>query len=389
MAVATSADVAKLKEVIEPFSRVLILTHSNPDPDALAAAAALRLIINRAGKSAFMCYAGFLSRAENREMVRRLRLPVHAIEHVDLRRFRAVILVDTQPASGNNPVAANGRIVGVVDHHPLRATSRGVPFSFVDPEPGATSTIAYELLKAAEIKPPANIATALYFGIKTDTQDLGREAVGRDLAAYKELFSLANHRRLAKVMHPRRPQDYFRTVSKALDAACVYGDCIYVPIGEVKTPEYVSEIADYVINLERMRWAVASGLFKGDLYFSIRTLTARKDAGRLLRRAIGSCGVAGGHQKIAGGVARLSQLDEAKRGAARDRIVTHLLSAFGANPANCATLLAAPPAAAETAAPPPAEQPGDAAREEGARPASQGDVCAPGAGPQDAPTKLR
>jgi nanoRNase/pAp phosphatase (c-di-AMP/oligoRNAs hydrolase) len=341
LAAPDAQDVARLKEVLEPYSRVLVLTHNNPDPDALAAAAGIRLLVARiAHKPATICYAGFLSRAENREMVRDLRLPVHDIEHVDLRRFRAVILVDTQPGAGNNALAARHTVAGAIDHHPRRAALRDVPFCVVDSEAGATSTLVYELLKAADVKPPANIATALFFGIKTDTQDLGREAAGRDLSAYKELFGLALHRRLALIMHPRKPAAYYRTVSAALASAVVYGDCVYAPMGEVPTPEYVSEIADYISRLEGMRWAVATGVFQGDLYFSLRTLSARKDGGSILRRAIGSSGVAGGHQRMAGGRVDLKVLDPQRRDAAQARVLSNLFQALGAATASPIPLLA-------------------------------------------------
>jgi len=332
--------IGRLRKAVEPYSRVLILTHNNPDPDALASAVGLRqLIAERIGKPVVVGYAGFLSRAENKEMVRRLRLRVRNISHMDLRRFRAVILVDTQPGTGNSPLSARHRVVGVVDHHPLRDTSRGSVFGAIDPDAGATSTIVYELLKAAGVKPAPNVATALFFGIKTDTQDLGREATERDQAAYKELFGQAQHKKLAQIVHPRVSIDYYRTVDVALRAAKKFGDCVYVPVGPVATPEHISEIADYIVNLEGIRWAVVTGEFKGDLYFSIRTLSARKDAGRTLRKAMGDLGFAGGHHKMAGGMLPLGGLDDEKRTAASQRVLTGLFAALGANTSSPEPLL--------------------------------------------------
>ncbi len=320
-----------------------MLTHDNPDPDAIAAAAAMRLLINKVvGIPAAIVYSGFLTRPENRQMVSLLHLRVHNIADVDLRRFRAYVLVDTQPSAGNNRLPAGQTPTGVVDHHRLRRASLACPFRIVDKECGATSTLAYELLKAASIKPPSNIATALFFGIKTDTLDLGREAAQRDIDAYKELFNLANHRTLSGITHPRLPEEYYQVVHRAVHSALIYGNCIHADLGDVPTPEYVSVVADYVAALDGLRWAVSTGVYKQNLYFSLRTLTARKDAGRILRRAIGKHGFAGGHQKMAGGLLLLADLPPDQRPVLTEKVISSLLSSLSANTSAARPLLSPP-----------------------------------------------
>lgn len=335
-------DVERFTETLASYHRILVLTHSNPDPDALASAAGLRLLIRKKRKTPTVIgYSGFLTRAENREMMTLLRLHARPIEHMDLRRFRAIVLVDTQPGAGNNVLSARQKPAAVIDHHALRRAAAECPFHLVEKTCGATSTLVYEMLAAAGVEIPSNIATALFYGIRTDTLDLGREATERDRAAYKELFSHADYGKLALIMHPRLPRAYYRVVDKALESAIVYGDCIHAPVGEVTTPEYISAIADYVLPLEGTRWALATGTYEGNLYFSLRTLTARKDAAKILRRAIGTHGSAGGHHKMAGGLAVLRDLDAAEREALTSKVLAALFSALGANTAAPMLLLAA------------------------------------------------
>ena len=334
-------DAEKLAQALSPYKRILVLTHNNPDPDALASAAGVRALVQSvAGRPATIGYAGYLTRAENREMVLRLRLHVRDVARMDLRRFRAVVLVDTQPTAGNNPLNGKQAPVAVIDHHNLRRASLSCPFALVDRTAGATSTIVYEMLKAADVKLSANLATALFLGVKTDTQDLGREAGPRDLAAYKELFALAKHRVIAQIANPRRTKEYFRVMHRALENSVVFGDCVYAPIGEAPSPEFISEVADYVVALKGMRWAVATGRIEENLYFSIRTLTARKDAGLLLMKAMGKLGVAGGHQKMAGGMLPVAGLETDRREAAEASVISKLLEALGANTSASRPLLA-------------------------------------------------
>src|SRR5579863_5382304 len=73
--------------------RWLVLTHDNPDPDALAAAALLCTVLRRAFKQrATAAYGGIVGRAENREMVRSLHLQFSHIRHLSLRRYQRFAL---------------------------------------------------------------------------------------------------------------------------------------------------------------------------------------------------------------------------------------------------------------------------------------------------------
>lgn len=329
-----------LADVLAPYRKVLILTHNNPDPDAIASAAGMKALVAAvSGVSSTAAFAGFLTRAENKEMVARLHMPIQNVDEINVKSFRAVILVDTQPASGNNSLAKGQTAVAVIDHHSLRKATLACPYAIVDRKVGATSTLVYEMLQTAGVKIPPVLASALFLGIKTDTQDLGRDAGDRDMAAYKELFPLVQHRIVAQITHPRLSGDYYRVIHRAIEAAVVCGDCVYVPVGEVTTPEFVSEVADYLVAYKGMRWAIVTGHFGENLYFSIRTLTARKDAGRLLRRAIGTLGVAGGHQKMAGGVLPLADVAPEKRESAQARVLSKLFEALGANTADSIPLL--------------------------------------------------
>ena len=341
MALVKTSQAGKLKGALASYSRVLIMTHNNPDPDALGAAAGMRALVQKlAGLPSTIAYGGFLTRAENKEMVERLKLHVQHVDDIDMRRYRGAILVDTQPSAGNNSLTSGQNVLAVVDHHALRRASRAVPFALIDRKVGATSTLVFELLEKAEVKVTARLASALFLGIKADTQDAGRDAGPRDLAAYKELFAAARHKVISQITHPRLSGEFYRVVHRALETAVVCGDCLYAPVGDVATPEFVSEVADYLVALKGMRWAIVTGRFSENLYFSTRTLTARKDAGRLLREAIGKYGVAGGHQKMAGGLMQLSQMDPEKREAAEAEVISKLLERLGANTAVTRPLLA-------------------------------------------------
>ena len=102
---ATRERAVELRGVVEaqPAGRWLVLTHDNPDPDALAAAALLEHLLTEVWKRRVtVAYGGIVGRAENREMVKALGLELAHVRGLDFGRFRRFALVDTQPRTGNN-----------------------------------------------------------------------------------------------------------------------------------------------------------------------------------------------------------------------------------------------------------------------------------------------
>src|SRR5215475_11291466 len=99
----------------------LVLTHDNPDPDAMAAAEALALLLRTAaGLTTTIARGGIVGRPENRAMVSVLGL-VHAdVSTIDFSQYAVIGLVDTQPETGNNSLPPGHRVDIVVDHHPMR-----------------------------------------------------------------------------------------------------------------------------------------------------------------------------------------------------------------------------------------------------------------------------
>jgi nanoRNase/pAp phosphatase (c-di-AMP/oligoRNAs hydrolase) len=177
-----------LFEAMGGADRVLILPHNDPDPDAIASAVALRhLLAEKLGVEGYIVYRGIIGRAENKALVRYLDHPLHRLANSDLRQSVPIALVDTQPGAGNNALPHGSEAAIVLDHHTWREATAKARFADVRPELGATSTILMQYLENAGIEPSPQLATALFYGIKTDTMGLGRGAGPDDVAAYFHL----------------------------------------------------------------------------------------------------------------------------------------------------------------------------------------------------------
>ena len=130
-----------LLKTVGLYKQVLILPHNDPDPDAIAAAVALRyLLVEKLDVVVHIAYRGIIGRAENKALVRYLDHPLRRLTGADLRQL-PLVLIDTQPGAGNNALSPRSNVVGVIDHHPWRDDSEAVSHVDVRPQLGSTSTI--------------------------------------------------------------------------------------------------------------------------------------------------------------------------------------------------------------------------------------------------------
>lgn len=338
---STSQKLERLFRLTRGTKRALVLTHDNPDPDSLAAAVALAHLLERkADIEAKVGYGGIIGRAENIAFVSVLKLEVFPVSQIVFDEHDLLALVDTQPPVGNHSMPARYPLDVVIDHHPLRDETLSVPYADVGGDYGATSTMLVEYLRAARIEPDTEIATALFYGIKADTRDLGRQTTERDVDAYLWLYPKADKRALGEIEHPELPLRYFQLYHKAIERAKVYGDAVLTDLGEVYSPDMVAEVAERLSFLENMRWSLAYGSYRSQLYFSLRTKDRRMNAGRLIREICEDRGgSSGGHGSMAGARLPLSG-NRAQRARVRREIVKRFLDGFSVSRRRPSALLA-------------------------------------------------
>jgi nanoRNase/pAp phosphatase (c-di-AMP/oligoRNAs hydrolase) len=311
--------------------RALILTHDNPDPDSIASGVALAWLLEQmAGVDAVVAYGGIVGRAENRALVKVLRLPVVPLGSVSFGDFDLIAMVDTQPEQGNHSLPAAHFPDVVIDHHPERPETRLAVVTDVGRDTGATSTVVTDYLRASGLEVPPAIATALFYGIKSDTRDLERETTAPDIEAYLWLFPKADTQALSMIERPRLPEDYFRLFHTAVEKARLHGDAVICDLGKVYYPDLVAEVADRFLSMGDVKWSLAVGEYRGSLYFSVRTRDRRMNAGKMVREVIEpEGGTAGGHGSMAGARLPLKGMTQEVRSRLLRRVFRSFLREFG------------------------------------------------------------
>ena len=282
--------------------KIIIIVHDNPDPDCFASALALRhLFIMKLGKEAVITFSGMIARSENLIMAKELEIPLTPLAIVDPKDYQVVCMLDTQPGTGNNSLAPGVKVDIVIDHHPLKESSMSSRWVDVRPDYGGTATILYEYLLAQDVTIGTKLATALFYAIKSETQDLGREATRPDREAYLRLFLLANKKLLYDITHPKLPKEYFLTINTAVEQTWIYDNLLTANLGTIMFPEIVAEMADFLLRLEKIDTVLCLGHYNNDIIVSLRTARHDLNLGEIVKRIVDGMGTAGGHGMTAGG----------------------------------------------------------------------------------------
>ena len=280
--------------------RLAVVTHDNPDPDAIASAVALARIAESVGVEADACYYGEISHQENRALVNLLDIDLRQLSpEEDVSEYAGVALVDHSRPGVNDGLPAETEVDVVVDHHPPRAP---VEARFVDlrSDAGATSTLLAGYLDQLGVGVDRRVATALLYGIRVDTRDFTREISEADFEAAAALTPYVDTTVLERVETPSMNADVFETLSRAIDNRELRGSALASCVGEIRDRDALAQAAERLLDMEGVRTTVVYGYMDGTVYLSGRARGAKLDLGETLRDALGQIGSAGGHADMAG-----------------------------------------------------------------------------------------
>jgi nanoRNase/pAp phosphatase (c-di-AMP/oligoRNAs hydrolase) len=306
---------------------VLILIHNNPDPDAIASAWGISYLLKKnIGLDAFIAYSGFIGRAENRALVKVLKIPLKKVTARLWQQEHTIILADCQPYTGNNPLPEDVVPDIIIDHHPLRETTKYKQWATIDENLGSTSTIITACIKESGLAIPKPLATALFYAIRSETKDLGWERTRLDHKHYLDLLPQVDFDALYQIEHPTLSPDYFRMVKTALDRSRVYRHVVVCPLDEVPYPELPAEIADFLIFREGTTISFVMGRFGNDMYLSLRSVQRGTNSAVTIRKVLGKMGTGGGHEIMAGG--KIPDLPQYKLRDVEKTLIKRLLKEF-------------------------------------------------------------
>lgn len=297
---------SRLLKVLGEYKSALIVAHDNPDPDAIASGWALsNLISKKLSIPTRLVSGGIIQRAENLKMVELLNPPLELLSTIEERPDEAVILVDSNPSLTNHLLHGSPvKAAAVIDHHEPESTFR-VKYRDIRPQLSSSAAILSSYYWELGVEPDPKLATALFYGIRTDME--GRTTFGRiDQKALSWCTQFANLDTFRQIVAAPRSNEYYEDLVFALQNTFVYERSAVCFLPTASGPEIIGEVADMLIRAEAIDSLMCAALINDAVLVSTRTTPAGGNSLELTRKALKGLGYAGGHERRSGARIKLA-----------------------------------------------------------------------------------
>jgi nanoRNase/pAp phosphatase (c-di-AMP/oligoRNAs hydrolase) len=291
----TRARVQQYQRYFADSDRVLILLHNEPDPDALAAGLALRSLLRRTRATAIIGALQGITRPENVRMADLLDIQVEIVTPDEFVSFDRIATVDVQPHYFGGLLP---RVDLVIDHHPEQPGYTAV-FKDIRADYGSTCTILTEHLRAVDVNISERTATAMLYAIKSDTLFFARQTNRVDLEAFSFLYPLADAALIRKMEGAEITLERLEHVMRALSTSRLQNRVFSAFLGETSREDFIPYTADFLLQIENVKWTIVSGIVGSQFILSVRNLGYTRNAGEFVKATFGDIGNAGGHRAMA------------------------------------------------------------------------------------------
>jgi nanoRNase/pAp phosphatase (c-di-AMP/oligoRNAs hydrolase) len=303
--VSTAEKCKRLQEAAGSEDTLAILIHA--DPDSIASAFALKRFFWRKVKRVHIVRVNKIERADNLAFVNLLNLKQQHVRNFKSSDVTKWAIVDSQP--NHHDEFNKVRFDIIIDHHPVSNYIQA-PYVDIQQNYGANSTILTEYLKASKIKPSPRLATALFYGIKTDTNSFVRSTVSNDIKAFRYLYEYANLNIIKKIESSEMTKKTLSSFKVALDKLSFVKRTAVVHMGEVEDAATLVIMADFFMKMAEATCSIVSGILDHKLIVIFRNAGFRRDAGKLASEMFGHVGSAGGHKNMARAEIPLAQIKQ-------------------------------------------------------------------------------
>jgi nanoRNase/pAp phosphatase (c-di-AMP/oligoRNAs hydrolase) len=156
-----------------------------------------------------------------------------------------------------------------------------------------------QYLQELDVPVDKRVATALLYGIRTDTREFKRNVTPQDLGYAGFLLPLTDSDLLDKIMSPSMSQETLDVIGKAIHERKIQSGYLFANVGYVMNRDALPQAADLLITLEGVNTALVYGITDNAIIISARNRDIRLHIGNALSEAFGDMGDAGGHPNMA------------------------------------------------------------------------------------------
>lgn len=284
---------------------VYIQTHNFPDPDAIACAYGLSVLLKSRGITSTLCYSGRIDRNNTARMISFSGMEINNIDNLYyISEDAEVILVDAQKGN-SNIINMTGEEIICIDHHPTEARTAcpDTEYRFHDirPEVGACASIIASYFFENDVPMDVTTATILCYGIKVDTKGLSRGVTQFDMDMFYRLFKISNQDIITSLEHSTLEFSDLKVYSAAINSIQVFDRISFANAGFNCPEALIASVSDFMLELKEVEFSVVYTFRENGIKLSIRSEDTSYDAGIITSRALANLGGGGGHASMAGG----------------------------------------------------------------------------------------
>ncbi len=292
------------------FPDLVIQCHNNPDADSIGAGFVLYEYCRMQGQHVRLVYSGrFLIEKSNLlYLIDQLDIPIEYVDQLVVKPS-LLVLVDCQ-YDGGNVRRLPADHVAVIDHHQV---STELPeLSEVRSDANSCCTILWDMIRSehgeAFLKLP-RIATALYYGLYTDTNGFSEITHPLDMDMRD---TLPFHRGLFTQLRNRNMSlREARIAGVAMLGAEYHEDHHYAMLQtDPCDPNILGLISDFYLSVDRVDVCLVYSVMDAGVKFSVRSCVKEVRANELAAFLADRIGNGGGHDEKAGGLLSRKRLEK-------------------------------------------------------------------------------
>lgn len=299
----------KLSDLLE-FDGIVIQCHNDPDADAVAAAFAVRAYLLSRGKAAEIVYSGFnpIKKSNMKFMVEWLKIPIKQVKTIG--KAGLLVMVDCQYGEGN-AAKLDAEKIAVIDHH-LQVTDK-FDLGIVKSNLGSCSTVVWELLKKEgfDFSANADVSTALYYGLFTDTNSLMEINHPLDMDMRDDLQPQCDMAVINRLRNCNLTIDELEIAGVALIRNFNDADRHYAVFkAENCDPNILGFVSDIALQVDTVDICLVYSMQKVGAKLSARSCSREVMASEFVEYIVRGVGSGGGHRDKAGGMIQDALLND-------------------------------------------------------------------------------
>lgn len=299
----------RLSELVDLLKgrRVFIQTHNFPDPDAISSAFGLQVLLENFNIKTTICHHGSVERTATANMMVEFGIEMTTDEELkDMTPEDYIVIVDSQKGNANIRDLI-GDEIACIDHHPVFCEVDDYKYKDIRIV-GSCSTIIADYYRQYDIDMPESVATALMYGLKSDTRDFKRGVTPLDIEIYAYLYPRSNAQQIRFFQSSEIHYDELNAFADSMRKVEIFDGVAFAFLNFNCADAFIATVSDFILDIDAVNFAIVYTRRGNGFKFSVRSEFDDLDAGQIVSEALAGLGTGGGHRSMAGGFAEESKV---------------------------------------------------------------------------------